>query len=114
MSEERNDKNFVKLYGTISDIEVREFKSGTKKATFTLENHQTYKGKVDKTFAKVEAWKDAAEQYAAHKDGDFVEVEGLLFQNSYEQNALQVKTFRYGWRQWKPRNQNVSWEEDNG
>ncbi|HHH53456.1 MAG TPA: single-stranded DNA-binding protein [Bacteroidetes bacterium] len=84
-------KNFVQLIGNLGqDVELREFDSGSKKASFTLATNEGYTDKngekVEKTeWHNIVAWGKPAEWMKnSLKKGDQVMIQGQINYRKYE------------------------------
>ena len=91
-------KNFVQLIGNLGqDVELREFDSGTKKATFSLATHDYYTDKngekVEKTeWHNIVAWGKPAEwMNESLKKGDHVLIQGQITYRKYEDQSGNTK-----------------------
>ena len=96
----KNLKNFVQLIGNLgTDVELREFDNGMKKANFTLATNDYYtdkKGeKVEKTeWHNIIAWGKFADILTDHiGKGDHVLIQGRLSHRRYENEIGEVKYF---------------------
>jgi len=84
-------RNFVQLIGNLGqDVELKEFNSGTKKASFSLATNEFYTDnngeKVEKTeWHNVVAWGKLAEVMTDHlSKGDQVIIQGKITYRKYD------------------------------
>lgn len=94
----KNLKNNVQLIGNLGqDVDLKEFDSGNKKASFTIATHDYYTDKNGEKQEKVEwhtivAWGDQAEWMSnSLSKGDYVLIQGKLTYRTYENKSGNTK-----------------------
>jgi len=87
-------RNFVQLIGNLGqDVELREYESGSKKATFSLATNEYYKDNKGETVEKTEwhnivAWGKTAELMTDYLGkGDRVIIQGKITNRKYEDST---------------------------
>lgn len=111
-------RNSLKIEGFVSEEpRVQTFQSGSKKCRFILEVQDEWRDKNTKKYFTVEAWGKSVDDFANHKVGDHVQLEGQVDQVNYTKkngeqvNEFLLKALRYGWKVWN-QDQKSNWDEE--